>query len=625
MLDTRRPLPMAKRFAFPLILAALVGAAPWPAAASTGAAPMPAGGPRAPFPGVSPTPASIPGDRRAGPQATSSRTFHLYGSGWGHAVGMSQWGAYGLARRGWTHTQILQHFYKGTKVGPVPAAAPGILRVGLTWGRGHLHLLARGGPVYLRTGSPTAANRFKIPNGYQWSVRATRKGRFRLLNAKGKLVDVVGGPKWNLYAAYRGAGSRLRIPEAGHGYARGYVEFNVYRTGCGGSCAPWVLRAIAVVRLQDYAYGVAEVPSSWPMGAMEAQADAARSYALATVSARGQHRSDHGACNCGLYPSTWDQVYAGYDKELEGSGWVRAVKATSGQVVLYRGTVAMAVYSSSSGGYTESNEFAWFNSPIPYLRAVCDPGDYTAANPNRTWSVKLTGAQIGSRLGGFGYHVGTVTGFGSVRRSASGRIIAVTVTGTGGSDGKHVRISGPALSGALGLRSDRVWINVNRNVTGTIRAKYDALMCAPRLSRSRQAAVRGGIRQLFVRGAIYVSSDTKKAVWSHGPIFDKYKERRGPNGVLGFPASDVVRLKKPARCSSGGCWREKFTNGQIYLKHSIGAHEVHGQVLGYYLAHGGAEGSFGFPISDVSVSTGVATSKFEHGTITCTKDGCSQS
>ena len=47
---------------------------------------------------------------------------------------------------------------------------------------------------------------------------------------------------------------------------------------------------------------------------------------------------------------TWDQVYAGYDKELEGPGWVQAVKATAGQVVLYHGAVAMAVYSSSSGG-----------------------------------------------------------------------------------------------------------------------------------------------------------------------------------------------------------------------------------------------------------------------------------
>jgi uncharacterized protein with LGFP repeats len=133
------------------------------------------------------------------------------------------------------------------------------------------------------------------------------------------------------------------------------------------------------------------------------------------------------------------------------------------------------------------------------------------------------------------------------------------------------------------------------------------------------------VRQLFVHGGIYVSSDTSKAVWSHGPIFDKYIHRRGAKGVLGFPASGVVGLKKPAGCSSGGCFREKFTNGRIYLKQTIGAHEVHGQVLGYYLAHGGAEGSFGFPISDVSVSTGVATSKFEHGTITCTKDGCSQS
>jgi SpoIID/LytB domain protein len=532
---------------------------------------------------------------------------------------MSQYGAYGMALRGWRHVQILDHFYRGTKVGHVPSLYPDRLRVGLTWSRTRIHLGARSGPVYLRTGSPLGANRFKIPNGYRWSVRPTRTGKFRLENARGRLIARVGGPHRSLYAVYKGAGSRLQISEAGHTYARGYVEFNVYRSG-----SAWRLRAIAIMTPQDYVYGVGEVPSSWPLEAMEAQAVAARSYGLA-VSAKGQHRTDHGHCNCALYPSTWDQVYAGYDKELEGPGWVKAVRATAGQVVLYRGDVALAVYSSSSGGYSESNEYSWFNAPIPYLRAVCDPGDYTAANPNRTWAVRLTGRQIGARLGAYGYHVGTVNGFRSARRTVSGRIIAITVTGRGGSDGRSVRVSGPLFARALGLRTDKVWINDDRNVTGPIRSKYDSLMCAPGLPQTSRKAVPGGAVQRFAQGAIYRSSDNGRTMWSHGPIYAKYTSLHGARGILGFPRSDIQKLPRPAGCSSGRCAREDFKAGRIYLKRPLGPHELHGAVLGYYLGHGGAAGPLGFPTTDVSVTNDGTTATFEHGTVTCSSQGCSSS
>jgi SpoIID/LytB domain protein len=373
-------------------------------------------------------------------------------------------------------------------------------------------------------------------------------------------------------------------------------------------------------------YGIGEVPSSWPMQAMESQAVAARSYALAHAIG-SQHRSDHGACNCALYPSTVDQVYAGWDKEAQGAGWVRAVRNTAGQVVLYKGNVITAVYSSSSGGYSEANEYSWFTSPVPYLRSVCDPGDYTSANPNRTWSAKLTGAQIGYRLSRYGYSVGTVTGFDSAERSPnSGRIVYITAHGTGGSDGKSVRVAGPVFSGALGLRDDKVWINVNRNVTGLIRGRYDSLMCAPGRAASRRYAVPGGYYQRFANGGLYLANGRSRAVWSHGAIYKKFVRFGGVRSVLGYPVSDIIRLTAPAGCASG-CARESFVRGRIYLKGSVGAHELHGAVLAYYLDHNGADGSLGFPTSDVKAASGGGrTATFEHGTVTCPKSGpCSQS
>jgi stage II sporulation protein D len=63
---------------------------------------------------------------------TSGRSVEVVGRGWGHGVGMSQWGAEGMSRRGASAEEILGHYYTGTTVGPV--ADPGRLDVGVGWG-----------------------------------------------------------------------------------------------------------------------------------------------------------------------------------------------------------------------------------------------------------------------------------------------------------------------------------------------------------------------------------------------------------------------------------------------------------------------------------------------------------
>src|SRR5437867_12076107 len=88
--------------------------------------------------------------------ATGSRadgSFVFYGSGFGHGIGMSQWGAYGLALKGWTHQQILTHYYTGTTVAQAKSE-PAKIRVGLVDGTQSVHLTAKVGPVTLRVGSP---------------------------------------------------------------------------------------------------------------------------------------------------------------------------------------------------------------------------------------------------------------------------------------------------------------------------------------------------------------------------------------------------------------------------------------------------------------------------------------
>ena len=77
--------------------------------------------------------------------ASASGSFTFYGSGDGHGIGMSQWGAYGLAQMGWSHAQILKHFYRGHGGRVSSAPLPGRIRVGLTSGRTVVHLRAQVG------------------------------------------------------------------------------------------------------------------------------------------------------------------------------------------------------------------------------------------------------------------------------------------------------------------------------------------------------------------------------------------------------------------------------------------------------------------------------------------------
>jgi SpoIID/LytB domain protein len=477
-----------------------------------------------------------------------ARSFTFYGSGFGHGLGMSQWGAYGLSRQGWGSKQILAHYYSGTRVEPQQPPVDR-LRIGLVQNRGAVRLEAEGGSVDLRLGSRTGDVVATVPDGQTWRIKVSGD-EYRVLDATGATVARAGDPETPIVAVYESP-ARAGVPEAGHAYGRGWIEFGLY--DCAGGCA---MRLVLLISPEEYLYGLGEVPSSWPSAALQAQAIAARTYAF-TKAAASQHRPE---CDCALYASSFDQVYAGWDKEsgLDGDRWVAAVDATAGEVVVEGEQTIQAFYMSSSGGHTEDNENVWGGDPIDYLRGVCDPGDYTTDNPSAIWEVTLNAPEVTQALS---LGIGTVTGFVNAVRGVSGRIVSITVRGENGS----TSVSGSTLRSALALRDDRVWIDRDRQVTGDIRVKYDALGCSPGLPTSPQVAVAGGLRQ-------------------------------------------------------------SFESGTIFFQDAAGPHELHGAVLDFYLAKGGPGGRFGFPLTDVRpLANGNLRARFEHGTITCDESSCRRS
>jgi SpoIID/LytB domain protein len=559
-----------------------------------------------------------------GSVAQAADSFRFYGSGYGHGIGMSQWGAYGLANKGWTYRQILTHFYSRTKV-VESSTLPKKIRVGLTSGRTTIHLAAKNGPVRLWLDGPGATFVAKIPWGKTWTVSAASAvSKYAIRDDTGALVggDRWGGPARPLFATFADTGARVFVPEAdevwhrGYTYAYGFLEFDLY--GCADRCDE---RLTIELPFEMYLRGMGEMPSSWPGAALRSQAVAARTFATYKIRHYGL-RTD---CTCHLADGAGDQVYVGWNKESapDGNRWVAAVTDTAGEIVTYSGAVIQAFYAASDGGHSEDVEDVWHGGnpayAIPYLRGVCDPGEYTSANPWTDWNRSFTASSLSSRLSPYTGGIGTISRFTDVRRGISGRIVSAIARGSGGS----ASIAGSELKAALGLPDGRVWINGDRNVVGAVRAKYDAIMCRPGLPRSTVLVLDHGSRQLFDRGGIYRNGRADLTVWLRGSIHTEYLGVGGAGGRLGLPVSEPSSpLRTSGAETCAGCRRITLEGGRIYLKPGLGAHALWGPVLSEYLSRGGAQGALGYPTTRVRVIDGVSRASFEHGTIACSGGTC---
>ena len=350
--------------------------------------------------------------------AAASPLVIVWGRGWGHGIGMSQWGAYGLASgykvdHPYSHQEILGHYYTGTTVSTRPTSSVSVL---LASGRSSVRIgsaadfkvdtriHAAGSPLV----SPTATGRIKVEG-------LTGTFPSPLTFAPGTAVLALGS------SHYRG---RLVV-----------------------AVISGRLRVVNRLNIESYLKGVVprESPSSWPLEALKAQAVAARSYAL----------TSGGKCGGFLCADTRDQVYGGFDGEAASAN--TAVDQTAGEVVDYGGAVAQTFFSSSSGGQTATPKdgFGPAAADVPYLQSVADPSDLNGSNPNRFWKHIYTARTFGQALG---------TGAPNdviVNRNDSGRAGTVNVTTVGGSTG----LSGFTVRSKLGLRSTRFWVVVQNMTT----------------------------------------------------------------------------------------------------------------------------------------------------------------
>jgi len=404
------------------------------------------------------------------PAAAQTVTFTFYGRGDGHGIGMSQYGAEGAAQAGWSAARILAWFYRGTTISHL---GTGNIRVDLAdyavqFGVG---VQGTGQLLDLATGA-----RRSLVSGVSYVVRPSGAGVV-VTGPGGALVD-------------RGAKGIEILPTGS-----GLVAFDgrPYRGYLAVSAAVGTIRAVNVVAMEQYLRGVvpAEMPSSWAPAALQAQAIAARSYALRSLNPTAPYD---------VYADARSQAYGGVRAEAPSS--TAAVADTTGDAVTYKGAVVEAFFAASDGGYTESVQNVWGGAAEPYLTGVPDPFD--AISPLHLWASppRYTGAQLGGLLG----TGATVTKITVLKRGVSPRVMSARVYL---SSGATALLTGNDIEAALGLPSTWFWIGQSNQPV----PKEPAIPGAPSTPPSAPATGPAPTLTHVVRGSyLVVASNTSSLV-----------------------------------------------------------------------------------------------------------------
>jgi SpoIID/LytB domain protein len=428
----------------------------------------------------------------AGPAAAASgtATVEITGRGWGHGRGLGQYGALGYAQdHGWDSERILDHFYSGTTAGTVPAdniVEPDHVRVDLSYNKGRATAVGlESGRILIRGAADE-----DLGHVSEGAVQIGWDGGRYLVS----LADSCAGP-WSVIGAITGQpGVRLIADSTADpdshesmlhvcrsGSARTWYSGEIAATYSAGNH-----RTVNVTTIEEYLRGVVpnESPAKWPAAALEAQAVAARSYAMA-----GDTRHQPWADTC---ETTRCQVFWGRFHQKSG-GAVRAttdprtdmaIEATTGVVRLNgAGGVARTEFSSSTGGHTAGGTFA----------SVKDDGDNVESNPNRQWTKVVNVSALEAKFG-------------------RGKLLDLVVTGRNGlgADGGRVTEvefrfergtvaqTGWKARTTLGLKSD--WFTVGSIVRGETEqiANYVESLAETFLGSNPSAAqIEGWIQRVY--------------------------------------------------------------------------------------------------------------------------------
>ena len=376
----------------------------------------------------------------------------IVGSGWGHGVGLSQYGALGQALDGKSWQDILAHYYPGTNLSDSPSDKQ--ITVGLSQDKTAVFVrldklsedaqleVSIDGNAVATLGSDTViriesnSNAIVSSGGADGRAEARGSGKkvsFRISTGSGLINTNSGSPDTN-------AGSSLATP--GHRYKYGILNV-VY--GGDNDGRPDLYTSISMRLADEYLLGIGEMSSTWNKAALVAQVVASRSYGLGKLNS-----GLRGNCGCHIYNNATDQVYVGYSKESDA--WRDAVNSamtSSNQpaVLTYGGKAVTAYFASSTGGRTMSTMDAWGGN-ISWSQSVDDNWSINARNPNARWGVRMSQNSMATALG-----LSNVQSIEVVERYSSGAAKTLVAKDA---NGGSVTLSGRTFQARMKLKSTYV-------------------------------------------------------------------------------------------------------------------------------------------------------------------------
>jgi SpoIID/LytB domain protein len=376
----------------------------------------------------------------------------IVGSGWGHGVGLSQYGALGQALEGRSWQDILSHYYPGSALSDSPVDKQII--VGLSQDKTAVFVrldkftddaqleMSIDGNAVATIGSGTIiriesnGNSVVTSGGDDGRAESRGTGKkisFRISAGSGLINTNSGTPETNALSALSSPGHRYK-----------YGTLNVVYGGDNDGRAD-LYTSISMRLADEYPLGIAEMSSSWPKAALVAQVVASRSYGL------GKANSGlRGNCGCHIYNNATDQVYVGYSKESDA--WRDAVNSAvtgSGQpaILTFGGKAITAYFASSTGGRTMSTLDAWGGN-VSWSQSVDDNWSLNARNPNSRWGVRMSQSAMAAALG-----LSNVQSIDVVERYSSGAARTLVAKD---SNGGSVTLSGRTFQARMKLKSTYV-------------------------------------------------------------------------------------------------------------------------------------------------------------------------
>lgn len=372
------------------------------------------------------------------------------GAGWGHGIGMSQYGAWGAAKAGLSYASILKFYYSGVSIGSLPSG--NTIRVWIKKDDDsrltvrpasglRLKNLSSGSTKSLPTGSKYRYWQLRISNGDQRLYYKNSSGSYVRTTWQPTSGQVWWFENWNVGYV------QVVLPGGTVKDYRHRVTLRRYGSGA---------RTVNRLTMEQYLKSVvpSEMPTFWHREAVKAQAVAARSYAA---------RTRAGVSSSAVYDicdDTYCQVYKGLATRTKSGRTVNeysasnaAVSGTVNKVVTYGGSVALTMFSSSNGGYSAPG-------PHAYLKPKADPYDNDIKS--QTWTKSLTTATIKKAFPSIGTPISVQVTKRDGYGSWGGRVETVVIRGTLGSK----TVTGGTFKRTFGLK-ERLFVLKGATVTTT--------------------------------------------------------------------------------------------------------------------------------------------------------------